>query len=460
MSKERMKNGKIVDRAGRFSMVDTGVGTYAVALSSSGRQDLLSSWIDLGSRKWDANPQSIGGVQVVPWGMDGRMPVMVRDLLEKNNIGPGILARKVGLIYGQGLGMYRWNIDQNERQQVWTEDREVTQWLSEWDSGRYVREALTEYVHMQGHFTRYRMTKAVRNGKARVHSLECLPSSDCLLVWPDTNRTPRLQDIRQVLYGDLEQLRQLELLPMFDKWNPTRHEVAVGYHTLRSFGRNLYSIPSFHGSIPWMQDANDIAEIVRALNENVIAAAYIVHEPEFYWREKKMAMEADHPEWSDQRISTEMDKLRDKVTQQIADVMAGKRNAGKFFTCVDFTDDQGHPQQWKIEPIELNLDKYIQAQKDISRMADSATTSSMGLSPALSNIIIDGKSDSGSQMLYALKIFYGADTRIAEEVVLEALNDAMHINFPRKQDLWLGFYHKTIQKEDNVSAGDRMTNNM
>jgi len=61
-------------------------------------------------------------------------------------------------------------------------------------------------------------------------------------------------------------------------------------------------------------------------------------------------------------------------------------------------------------------------------------------------------------MLYALKIFYGADTRIAEEIALEALNDALHINFPQKRDLWLGFYHKTVQKEDNVSAGDRMTN--
>ena len=138
--------------------------------------------------------------------------------------------------------------------------------------------------------------------------------------------------------------------------------------------------------------------------------------------------------------------------------MAGKENAGKFFTCVDFVDEMGHEQSWKIEPIELNLDKYIEAQKAISKMADSATTSAMGLNPSLSNIIIDGKSDSGSQMLYALKIFYGADTVIPEQIVLEALNDALRINFPEKRDLYFGFYHKTIQKEDNVSAGDRMTN--
>ena len=89
----------------------------------------------------------------------------------------------------------------------------------------------------------------------------------------------------------------------------------------------------------------------------------------------------------------------------------------------------------------MNIDKYIEAQAKISRIADSSTTSGFGLSPALANIIIDGKSDSGSQMLYALKIFYGADTQIAE-----------------KKGIFLGLYRKVINKEDNVTAADRPTN--
>ena len=458
MGKKNTQKSKIIDQAGKFAVVDTGVGTYALGMRSQFAEHTMSTFLDLEGRSWDKDPQSVAGVSIVPWGPDDQMPRMVRDLLERNNIGPGILARKVGLIYGQGLAMYRTAVVENEIQQQWTEDREVRNWLESWDYRRYVHEALEEYVHMGGHFTRYLMAKSVRIGKPWVHSLTCLPSADCRLVWPDTNRTPHLEDIREVLYGDMERWRELQLFPRFDKWHAADHEVAIGYHSLRSFGRNLYAISSFHGSIPWMQDANDIAEIVRALNDNVIAAAYIVHEPEIYWRQKKMAIEADHPSWTDEQVNKKLDESRDFITRQISDVMAGKKNAGKFFACVDFVDDMGHPQSWKIEPIELNLDKYIAAQKDIAKMADSATTSAMGLSPALANIIIDGKSDSGSQMLYALKIFYGADTRIPEEIVLEGLNDAMHINFPEKHDLWLGFYHKTIQKEDNVSAGDRMLN--
>lgn len=458
MNKKMNSKGKIVDQAGRFTMVDTGVGTYAIGMSSRFGAHDISSFFDLGGRSWDKDPQSVGGVSIVPWGPDDQMPRMVRDLLEKNNIGPGILTRKLGLIYGQGVQLYRTKVEENEVVQEWTQDSEIQTWLESWDYQRYVREALTEYLHLGGHFTKYQCAKSVRIGKPWIHSLKCIPSADCRLVWPDPHRTPTLDDITEILVGDMERWRQLQIFPRFDKWHPTDHEAAVQYHSLRSFGRNLYAISSFHGSIPWMQDANDIAEIVRALNDNVIAAAYMVHEPQAYWHEKQMAIESDHPEWTEQQVAKELDKLRDQITRQIADVMAGKHNAGKFFTCVDFVDDQGNAQSWKIEPIELNLDKYIQAQKDISKMADSATTSAMGLSPALANIIIDGKSDSGSQMLYALKIFYGADTVIPEQIVLEALNDAIRINFPQKKDIFLGFYHKTIQKEDNVSASDRMTN--
>ena len=60
MSKETMKNGKIIDHAGRFALVDTGVGTYAVGMSSRFGAHDISSFFDLGGRSWDKDPQSVG----------------------------------------------------------------------------------------------------------------------------------------------------------------------------------------------------------------------------------------------------------------------------------------------------------------------------------------------------------------------------------------------------------------
>lgn len=447
---------QIAKKIGGVSFVDTACGHYALNMTW---RDEMSQFLSLNAADWDSDPVTVAGVRVVPWGADNNMPNAIRNLLEKNNLAPGILRRKIGLLYGQGPMLYRVRIENNERVQEWVEDDEITSWLESWDYRRYIRNCLAEYTNMDGHFTKYVMGKGGRIGRPWVHHLECLHSAETRLVWPD-NDSRHLEDVTQYLVGDFDSYRPktYHLFPAFDKWEPARHGAAVRYHSLRSFGRNMYAVSSFYGSIPWLQNANDLPEIIRHLNENMIAAAYVVHTPQIYWDNKKNLIMSMHEDWVETQIQREMERIKDELTKTIADVMAGKNNAGKFFSCVDFIDDEGHSQSWKIEPIEMNIDKYIDAQAKISRIADSSTTSGLGLSPALSNIIIDGKSDSGSQMLYALKIFYGADTQIPEEIALEAINDAIRINFPDKKGIFLGIYRKVINKEDNVSAGDRTTN--
>ncbi|KAA6328213.1 hypothetical protein EZS27_022870 [termite gut metagenome] len=446
---------KIKKKIGNFHFVDVGTGTYAIHMSLSGG---MSEFFNFSSASWDSDPVTVAGVRIVPWGIDNNLPTKIRDILEKNNLGPGILDRKTGLLYGQGPMLYRLQIANNERVQEWLQDAEIQDWLDSWDYKRFIRDAFVEYTHAKGLFAKYYTSKSVRIGKARIARLECLPASECRLVW---NSERRLEGVKQILVGDFAgsySHRDFRLYPVFDKWNPTAAETAVRYHNMRSFGRNMYAISSFYGSIPWLENANNLPEIIRYLNENMIAAAYMVHEPSAYWEDKEDKIRAMHPDWEDTQIAKEIETLRDRITKTIADVMAGQKNAGKFFTCVDFIDGDGNKQEWKIEPIEMNIDKYIKAQAEISRIADSSTTSGFGLNPALANIIIDGKGDSGSQMLYALKIFYGADTQIPEEIALEAINDAIRINFPAKKGVFLGMYRKIINKEDNVSAKARATN--
>lgn len=447
---------KVNKKIGKTSFVDTSSGIFALNMSTDYP---MSTFFNGSSANWDGDPVNISGVKVVPWGADNNMPTAIRDILEKNNLGPGILERKTGLLYGQGPMLYRIKVENNDRIQEWVQDDEIQEWLDSWDYKRYIRDVFVEYTHMKGHFTKYWAGKSVRIGKQWIAKLECLPGTDCRLVWPD-NDSRRIDDVRQVLTGDFDTYRSklFKLYNVFDKWNPAAAETAIKYHCMRSFGRNMYAISSFYGSVPWLENANNLPEIIRYLNENMIAAAYIVHQPDEYWVRKRDLIMAMHPEWEDTAIEREMEVQRDKITETIANVMAGRKNAGKFFTCVDFIDPDGNKQEWKIEPIEMNIDKYITAQAEISRIADSSTTSGFGLNPALSNIIIDGKGDSGSQMLYALKIFYGADTQIPEEISLEAINDAIRINFPKKKGVFLGMYRKVINKEDNVSAGDRAIN--
>ena len=436
----------------------TEVGTYAVRMEG-GLNDTFERFLSFDPTSWDMDPVTVAGVRVVPWGADNNLPKNIRRILEKNNLAPGILDRKLGLIYGQGPMLYTLDVQENERVQNWIQDEEIQDWLDSWDYRGFIRHMLMEYNHLKGCFVKYHSGKAVRLGKPWIHSLECVPSADCRLVWPK-NDSRNVDDIEDIMVGDFDAYTNpsYKLYPVFDKWHPARHEVAMKYHSMRSFGRNFYSISSFYGSVPWMADANALPEIIAYLNNNMIAAAYIVHVPQGYWQEKRNVIVDKHPDFTEAQITCMLDDVKETLAKQIAEVMAGKNNAGKFFMCVDFIDLDGHEQSWKIEPIEMNIDKYIDALAKISRIADSSTTSGLGLNPALANIIIDGKGDSGSQMLYALKLFYGADTQIPEDIALEAINDAIRINFPQKKGVFIGLYRKVINKEDNVTAGERATN--
>lgn len=442
-------------KAGGYRFVDTKVGTFAYTFSDSHDYG-FSSFLG-GINDWDSEPTSIAGIRVVPWGRMNNLPNAIRSVMEQNNLGPGVLRKKIGLIYGQGAVLYRWVIENGERTQQWLEDADIQKWLDSWNYRNYIRNCLVEYTHMEGVFTKYISGKSIRIGKPWIAELECIPSKDIRMVWPTSDKM-RLEDVSQFLVGDYDRFKNYELYKRFDKYNPTSTEVGIDYSSMRSFGRNMYSISSFFGSIPWMNNANDLADIVNVLNHNIIGAAYMVHEPAAYWEEKRNMIRIMDETLDDSEVEKKIDQLRDDITKRIAEVMSGKRNVGKFFTCVDFVDELGHAQTWKIEPIEMNIDKFIEAQVNVSKIADSATTSGMGLFPSLSGIIIDGKSDSGSQMLYALKIFYGSDTQIPEEIALQGINDAIRINFPKKQGIFLGMYRQMIQKEDNVSAGDRAAN--
>jgi len=448
-----------VKTIGGFSFVNTTAGTYAISMTRPSDDMALSAVLNFAG-SWESQPAVFGSVRVVPFGSDNNLPANVRNLLEKNNLGPGILDRKTGLEYGQGPFLYQLKFENNEIIREWVEDEEVQAWLNTWNYKEYIRNAILEFNYMRGIFVKYVASRGRRVGKNWIAKIECEHSNDCRLEWPE-NDGNRLEDVRGIIVGDFENQRRrvMRRYNIYDPSDPGAYPVSMKYHSFRSFSRYFYAISSFFGSIPWVRRANDIPDIIQYLTDNMIAAAYHVHQPAQYWDQKKDLIEQIHTDWDEIQVQAELMKLREELTAMIAKVLAGKRNAGKFLETIDFVDNDGNKCEWKVEPIEMNIDKYIDAQTKISRIADSSTTSGFGLNPALSNIIIDGKGDSGSQMLYALKIFYAADSQICEDIVFEPIHEAFRVNFPGK-NLSMGLYRQIVNKEDNVSAKDRSTNKM
>lgn len=438
-------------KIGGLRFIETKSGTYAMSMGQE-----MEQLFSLSGGSIESDPVTVAGIRVVPWGMDNNLPAYIRDLLDKNNLAPGILEREMGLTYGQGPELYRKVERDGEIVREYVLDKQIQEWLESWDYKQFVRDAITEYKYMRGFFAKYISGRSVRLGKPWISRLEISPCHETRMEWVDTRR---MNDVKNIIVGDFENYRNnLRRYPRFEKLTPARAEVAIDYHSFRSFARNFYSFPSFFGTIPWIRRSNDIPDIIEYLTNNMIAAAYHVHQPEAYWEKKKENLMEMYPEWDEGRIAKRMAELQDEMSATIANVLAGKRNAGKFLTTVDVMDNEGNLQMWKVEPINMNIKDYIDAQVKISQTADSATTSGIGLHPSLSNIIIGGQLNSGSQMLYALKLYLASDTNITEDIIFEPINVALKINFPDKH-LKMGFYHKVVMKEENVSPEDRVTNN-
>lgn len=411
---------------------------------------------------WETAPQIVNGAKIVPYGHNNDLPDVIRRIMENNNIGPGIIERKNGLLYGDGPQQYQITYDGADVKREYVNDPEISEWLKSWDFKRYVDMAIVEYNHMKGVFVRNYRNRAPRIGRAgKIAQLKVVPATDARLGWPE-NGELRLENVKKIYCGDFNNFistPRLKPYPVMDYANPLKYAVSMSYHNSYSFAHRFYSIPSFYGTLNWLQRSSEIPDILKYLTENGISAAWHIHSPQAYWEAKKTKLEDRHPELTDEEIDKKLDQLKDELFESISNALSGSKNAGKFIETVDFTDpDSGQTLSWKIEPIDQKIKDFIEAQVKVGDKADSAATSGMTLHPSLANLIVPNSTFSGSTMLYALKLYLASDTSIPEEVIFEPVNRAIAINWPHK-NIQIGFYRRIVMKEENITSADRVASN-
>jgi hypothetical protein len=433
---------------------------YTVSMNS-----FENEWIsNFDSANWELSPQTVNGVKIVPHGANNDLPEIVRGIMSDNNLAPGILERQIGLLYGNGPALYRCKIVKGKIIREYIEDKEIMNWYKSWDSRRFLDMALVEYKHLKGFYVKNYRNKGARIPGERgfITSLQVVHGTDARLAWPE-NGFKRLENVTEMYIGDFTNNllgTGITTYPVFNHKDPFRYGVSMSYHNTYSYAYRFYSIPSFYGTFKWLSRSSEIPDIIKYLSENGIAAAYHIHSPQGYWDARKQKLMERHPTKNDEEIDILLDELKDKLFKDISNALSGKENAGKFIETVDFYDDEGNLCAWKVEPIDQSIKPFIEAQLKIGQQADSATTSGMGLHPSLANVIIPGQLGSGSQMLYALKLFWASDTAIPESVIFEPINRAIAANWPDKSDIQMGFYRPIVEKEENVTSNDRLTNNI
>jgi len=449
-----------VIRQGNYAYSTGNKTNYSFEVSNVERSDIEQIATEkIIESDWEDNPLHIDNLAVIPFGDDNNLPAEIRNTTTKHNLAPRIFTKKKFLTWGEGPMLYKLVKEDKNFVKDYVEDTEISTWLNSWKHEKYLRKVIEDFNHTEGHFTKLFRSKGSRIGKPFISKLEhlCINEGRLAYPWNSTNTEPT-----SVIVGKWSKAypNKYKIYPIFNEAAPFSKPVSVYYSFMQAFATNYYTRPDVMGSLAWIRRSTAIPFILEALTNNSLNIKWHIVSPSAYWaiREEKLREQAtaDGKPYKDETL----EDLKDEILQQLTKVLSGVENIGKFFHSESFFEIVGNTalqHEWKLIPIDQKIKDYVESQLEIAKRAQFETVAGLGLHPALSNIGGDGKSDSGSEQLYALKNYLLTEVHLPEAIICEAINLAIQLNWPSKK-IKLGFYRQLPEREEDITSSKRITN--
>jgi hypothetical protein len=345
----------------------------------------------------------------------------------------------------------------------WVNDKEISDWLKLWDYKTYIINSLEDLVKGGSLYSKLLRNVGGRTGgggTSRINELQHVCSIDCRREWPDNKGI-----INRVLVGDwTDTATEKDVYPIWTKLTTTMRPTMMAFRNMYRYGRDQKQpvLPNYWGVRTWMGRSTDVPDILNNLSENTLGVTWHIISPSSYWDavEKKLKdkVESEGKVWRQNFV----EDYKETFLQSLAGVLAGKKNVGKFIHTqsqrIELELGKSDLDKWEFIPLDRKMDKFIESQIAISKRADVAIASGIGLAPSLSNIVADGRQGSGSETLYSYKLFRTSAVFKIENAVFSIINDVIGYNFPNK-DIQLGFYSESVMAEQNVTPSARLRNN-
>ena len=449
-----------IRRVGNFGIANTPAGmmSFSIGAQFSGFEGAAMYNFTV-PNSWQDQRVQVGNYQIIPLGINNDMPLELQRMLDEFYSGEGILGKIQGLQWGEGPRLYEETYTpEGDIVRKWTTDKDVIAWLKSWDYENTLLRCHTDLVHGFGFFYKVFRNRGAGIGlKPYIASMEHVSVDKCRLEYPgDTLDYPQ-----RIIVGHFPNVR-IDKMSAYQMWNknqPFAYGVSMGYQSIYSFCKQFYSTPRFLGAYSWIKLASNIAPLLTAYNANASAISYHIESPQSYWEDAADKLKENCHLKGIPYDDKMLEDFKDKAFKNFTDALTGTENVGKFLhTTNEFNSVANDFVGWKIIPLDKKIKDYIDAQISIADKADSAATSGFGLHPSLSNIMVDGKMSSGSEMLYALKGYLATEVAVPEMILFSPFNAALEANFPDK-NLKLGFYRKIVMKEDQVTPSKRVVNN-
>jgi len=445
-------------RHGNKAFAHTSVGCYTYEISSDPKGFDGMNVVPLYGNLRQRRPFHVLDKEIVMYGDGNNYPDQLRRILDENNLMPELIQKQTDLLWGQGPALYRIEHNDGKRTRVWEEDPEIMSWLDTWDYRKYLMQAIINFRTTNGHFTKYYRNRGLRTGrKPMITELRQESPVFSRLEWPD-----EYWNVCNIIVGDFEMpgLLGLRSYPVFDPTDPFAYPVSMSYDNMYTFAMDHeYPRAAWHGTIPWIKLSSSIVKVLNSFNLNAAAIKYHVTSPAIYWEQKEELLRKQCQEEDIEYTDDMLEDLKDETFKKITEALSGADKVGKMVTTESIFDQQsGQYVGWKIEALDQKVKDYIDAQLNIAERAQFETTSGAGVHPALSNLSKDGNLPSGSEQLYAFKLYLATGIDIPEMIVTRPFNNTLRSNFMGTQ-YRIGFYHENVMTEEATSPANRMKNN-
>ena len=435
---------------------DNKVHTFEI----TGRERTANDSSSINYSDWTRNTVNIGDWQVIPFGPDNDLPLEIQETIFSNHLAPRILTKKQMLLWGQGPMLYEQETDGTNYIKKPVINDAIQDWLDSIDYETTLLSAIKDYYYVDGCFHKVFTDRGARIGAgSNIASIDPITATECRLCFKKSNKTKIPTHIMVADWSN-GKAKEYKVYPLFDTKNQGIAPVTIAYSKFASFGVKFYSIPDLYGSMEWIKRSNAIPYVIKALTNNSLNIKWHITSPGKYWDAKEKILKDNAKNAGRVYKPQELEDLKTEILKKISDLLSGVDNVGKFWHNEKVIEIVGAKQiehNWEIKPIEQKTKDFVESQIKIATHSDFATVAGLGLHSALANVGADGKSDSGSEQLYAHQTHKLTELDIPEMIVCKTFNQIIKQKFKTK--IKLGFYHTTIQREEDKSPKNRMKNN-
>jgi hypothetical protein len=384
----------------------------------------------------DTKGTSVKDVKISVWGRDNLFPQHLMSLYQ-NNIFPGLMDFKVDMLYSLGAQIYEKKVVGNQLVEIPVIDYEIEDWLESWDAKNFIADQFTDFVWTENLFTQIVVNKTKIQP---IRSLKHVNTEECRLSIMNNKGISE-----KVMMGNWTDKKDYVPVDRWDPLKPEKHGVYMIHAKKKSYGFRYYNYPVYIGvTYKWLPLANEIPTFHLSRLQNSINAKFHIKIPVSSLQALKELYN-----WNKEQI----DKwLEDKLTE-IDNMLAGAENAGKVFYTFKTTDANGKELNgWEIIELKNSEKEMSEANLRLFNETNQAITSAVQVQPSLACIQLGEKMSSGSEVLNSYNLHIKTRTTIARNLVMDNINRAIRLNWPKKR-VYLKIVDAVLVKQEDNKSG-------